>query len=121
MILAIALSVIHHRFHVDRNTTKKFGRFVSPVIIVSVALIALLSAAAWALYVAYTAKLINDSFYFGNLQIRWVGADLAYESLYLLVTLLALVPAAVLFLRERSLVSWPCTTFFHKRKARSAN
>jgi hypothetical protein len=110
MILALVLSIIHHRFHADRHATKNFRPFVLPVIIISVLLIALLSAAAWAVFVAYVAKIIKNPFYFGSLLTRWADVDLAYESLYLLVALFALVPAAVLFLRERSLVCLPCHT-----------
>jgi hypothetical protein len=98
--------VIHHRFHLDRSTSSNFSPFVSPAIIVAVALIALLSAAAWALYVAYMAKLINDTYYTGNLWLKSTDVDLAYEGLYLLVCMFALIPAVVIFLREHSLVSF---------------
>jgi hypothetical protein len=118
MILTIVLSAIHHRFHVDRHATKNFHPFVSPAIIISVVLIALLSAAAWAIFVAYIAKIINNSLYSGTLITRWVDVELAYDALYLLVTLFSLVPAAVLFLREHSLVRLPCNVFFHKCKAK---
>jgi len=118
MILAIVLSIIHHRFHVDRHATKNFHPLVSPAIIISVVLIALLSAAAWAIFVAYIARIINNTFYFGTLISRWVDVNLAYDALYLLVTLFALVPAAVLFLREHSLVSLPCNISFHKGNAK---
>jgi hypothetical protein len=117
LILAILLSVIHHRFHLDRHITLNFGPFVSPAIIVAVAIIALISATGWAVYVGYNAKKINNLFYSGNLLDRSVDMDVAYESLYSVVTPFALVPAAVLFLRERSLVGILCDAFFYKFNA----
>jgi hypothetical protein len=117
LILAIVLSAIHHRFHLDRHITSKFGPFVSPAIIVAVAIIAIISAAGWAVYVGYNAKKINNLFYSGNLLDRKIDVDVAYESLYLMVTLFALVPAAVLLLRERSWVGILCDALFHKFNA----
>jgi hypothetical protein len=82
---------------------------VSPLILLTVALTALLSAAVWALYTAFIVKLINDDSYlkFGDLIFKSTDVDLAYEGLYLLVCVAALVPAVMLVFREHSLVSCP--------------
>jgi hypothetical protein len=109
LILAIALSVLHHHFHLGRNNSATFIPRLNPLAKFVIFIIAILSTASWALYTDFISQTIDENGYssdfIDDLLLKSTDVDLAYEALYLLVALVALKPAAVLLGRDRSLVS----------------
>jgi hypothetical protein len=107
LILGLVLAVILCRFYIDCNATTSLSRTISTVTIVALALITLLSAAAWAIFAVINVRRINDPYYTSNLSAIFIDIDMAYDALYILVTIAAFPPALIPFFRRRSPVSPP--------------
>jgi hypothetical protein len=103
-MLAVILGAIYGRFHDGRYATKSPGRALFGLAMITVILTTFISAAAWALYSTYEAKIISGE-YNDDLFISSIRVDIAYEAIYLLVTLIAFGPAVVLITRSPGIVS----------------
>ncbi|RDL33836.1 uncharacterized protein BP5553_08204 [Venustampulla echinocandica] len=99
VILAIIIRTLY------ASTASSMVTHLPPINIVSTILLALQSFAGWILYSIGTGWVIASGSSYGrprtlNLNGRYV--DLAYDCLYFIVTIMAVVFAALLFVKERS-------------------
>jgi hypothetical protein len=102
LILGLVLAVIYRRFYTDYNATTSLSRAISAATIVALALITLLSAAAWTVFAIINVKRIDDPYYTSNLSIIFIDIDMAYDAFYILVAIAAFPPALILHFRRRS-------------------
>jgi hypothetical protein len=105
LTLSIVLGVIHYRFYIGRTATLSLRRAISTTILVVVALITLLSTAAWVLFFVSWITSANDPLYSSDLSVKSVNLDMAYDALYILVAIAAFPPAVILVFRGFSPVS----------------
>jgi hypothetical protein len=107
LILGLVLAVIYRRFYIDYNATTRLSRAISAATIIALALITLLSAAAWTVFAILNVKRIGDPYYTSNLSVIFIDIDMAYDALYILVAIAAFLTALILLFRRRSRVSPP--------------
>jgi hypothetical protein len=104
IILPIVLSIIHNRFYIGRTATPSLSHTIFAATLVSVALITLLSTAAWFLYVVAWVTRFTDPLYSSGLTVKSIDFDMAYDALYIVVTITAFPPAVILVFRGLSTV-----------------
>lgn len=87
---------------VIENTSSSKIHKLSPVNTVAMALIGALTTAAFGIYVAYIAYLLNDGFVQSDLEQHGFEVGLAYDALYLVTIIFAAFLGLIVLIKERS-------------------